>query len=175
MKFYFTTLLLFIVSVVGAQQISNENIVRQMFHQLENENDVKSVLSLEETDSSNVSRAYFGASKAMMAQYSFSPIKKYKLFIAGTKQIEQSIVIHKEVENIYLRLLIQLNSPRFLGYSDNIQNDLYYIYDNIKKDELPNSWKIIILEKVLLFESEEYDFLALKNTLSNYKIACQNH
>ena len=58
------------------------------------------------------------------AGFKFLPTKKLSLFIEGKNLLENAIAKHpKNVEMKLLRLMIQENAPRFLGYSDNCTKD----------------------------------------------------
>jgi hypothetical protein len=72
-----------------------------------------------------LSMAYLSAAEAMMAEEVFNPYTKYRHFTNGTKQLDD--LINKNQQNIemrFLRLMIQKESPSFLGYRDDIGDDL---------------------------------------------------
>ena len=49
--------------------------------------------------------------------------------------LAESIMVDKNVENIYLRLIVQLHAPSFLGYNKEIEMDKKFIEINIKKHQ----------------------------------------
>jgi len=85
---------------------------------------------------------------------------KISYFNEGKNEIEQQINAHPElVELKFIRLMVQLNAPSFLGYSENIDKDFYtvvkshegdlktYMISNLKKSEgLSEAQKIILKE-----------------------------
>ena len=150
-------------------------LLRRLFHELENEQDLDSLLSYRNEMDNVVALSYFGSATLMKAQYPFSPFKKFEYFSEGKKMIEESILQNKNVENTYLRLIVQLNTPRFLGYYHEIEEDISFLENNIDSSLLSNTWKVTFLKKALLFESKDYDFGSLKTKLSKYKALCQNH
>jgi hypothetical protein len=159
---------LLLCSVCLAEK-ADEPILRTLFHKVTNENDLDSILSYQTDKSSFIANAYFGAALAMKAQYPFLPTKKLSYFSDGKNLIEKSINEKQVIENTYLRLLIQLNSPKILGYYDDIQKDIDYISLNIDSSYLSIEWKIKVLEQILLLESKEYNYLGIKEKLAKHK------
>ena len=76
---------------------------------------------------------YKGAGIMIGANYVFNPISKLSRFNKGKKLIEQAI--EKEPKNLelrYLRLTLQTNLPKFLGYSNSINKDKGYIISQLE-------------------------------------------
>lgn len=68
--------------------------------------------------------AYQGSAKARWASHSFNPYTKYQRFSEGTKQLEQALLMEPANAEIrFLRLAIQVEAPRFLGYFEEIAED----------------------------------------------------
>lgn len=168
MKLFFFVIFISSYTITLSQKVTNGSLCL-LFHQVETEEDLEQLLSLQEKVNNNISNAYFGSAIAMKAQYAFSPIKKLDYFKDGTKLIEASIDNSKEIENIYLRLIIQLNTPHFLGYYKNINEDITFISNNVDSSPLTKKWKVTFLENLMLFETEDYDFSSIKDKLVNYK------
>ena len=128
---------LFSFSGYEVQDFVSMDRLRQNFQEIKSEDDIEQImkLSIDSTDpSARTAKAYQAASTCMMAQYGFSPIKKLKYFNEGKSSLEKLISEHKTAENVYLRLMIQLNSPRILNYYNNIDEDIAYL-----KAELPGA------------------------------------
>jgi hypothetical protein len=87
--------------------------------------EVKSLIAtIESQDAGNERNAYLGALKMKRAGQLSSAAEKLELFKAGKTLLETAISNdHTNVEYRFLRLIIQENSPKFLGYSDCIQAD----------------------------------------------------
>jgi hypothetical protein len=166
-------LLSFLITIlflnIGYAQKENNEILRQLFHQENNEENLDKIIEYKTNMKGFIPEAYFGSAIAMKAQYPFSPIKKYKYFSDGTELIENSIGTNQVVENTYLRLLIQLNTPQFLGYHKNIQEDILFVEKHIDHCSLSDKWKLIFIEQILLFEHKDYDFKGIKKKLTKYK------
>ena len=152
-----------------SSQAGNNETLRNLFHKVESEEDLDKILEYQSQIKGPIADAYFGAVTVMKAQYPFFPTKKFKYFSEGTKLIEKSITEKQVVENTYLRMLIQVNTPRFLGYYENIQDDLIFIEKNIDTCPLSIKWRITLLERVLLFENHDYDYQKLKDKLAKFK------
>jgi hypothetical protein len=83
---------------------------------------------------------YLGSLQTIWANHVLSPLKKLNTFKEGKKNIEQAIKNEpNNVELRFIRLSIQKNTPTFLGYQSNIQEDKKFIMNNrndIKSDIL---------------------------------------
>ena len=164
-------LISFLLSAIytfSQKRMSNDSL-RILFHQIENEADLDRVLNFSNDTINTTSQAYLGSMTVMKAEYAFLPTKKYSYFKEGTTILENSIKDTKSVEKIYLRLLIQLNTPQFLAYYENITQDVNFIVNNIGRSQLPKDWKIVFLEDIILLENDNYDFSELKKQLAKCK------
>jgi len=76
--------------------------------------------------------SYNIVAELMMVKYEINPYKKLKVFNHLTNKIDS--IIANNSNNVELRMLrysIQKKSPLFLGYIDNINNDLNFIKQNL--------------------------------------------
>jgi hypothetical protein len=65
----------------------------------------------------------------LWADYYVNPFKKWRCFSQGVKELEQLIDSHTDnAELRFLRLTIQDNIPRFLGYHENREEDKAFIH-----------------------------------------------
>lgn len=72
--------------------------------------------------------AYLGAYQMMMAKHLLSPISKLKSFKRGRENLEKAIKADaNNVESRMLRLVIQKNAPKFLGYNKNMEEDKTFL------------------------------------------------
>lgn len=120
------------------QTIADIDWVREKFHQISEEKDLITIIELEPNEGLDMQtiEAYQGVCMAMMAEHRFSPWAKYECFSEGKSILEKSISAGLNVEKIYLRLLLQLSTPGFLGYSENVVTDLQYLKANLPDAEL---------------------------------------
>lgn len=82
---------------------------------------------------SSIHLSYLGAFQMIWAKHIFNPISKLKTFNTGKKKIEDAVMADaNNVEIRILRLSIQKNSPAFLGYNKNIEEDQKFIQANNK-------------------------------------------
>lgn len=78
--------------------------------------------------------AYKASATMMMANYVGSPFSKLSYFKKGRKMLEQALDSDKSnVELRLLRYMVQVNTPSFLGYGDDLESDKRFILDNISK------------------------------------------
>lgn len=99
--------------------------------------------------------AYQGAVKTLKARFAKRIREKKEYFKDGVELIESAIDSNPEnIEIRYLRLTVQENSPRFLGYHKNIIDDKEFILKNYSTI-ISQSIKAVI--KDFVRESENFD------------------
>lgn len=77
--------------------------------------------------------AYKGAVTTMMAKYAEGVKQKKMFFKEGMQLLEHAIANEpKNVEIRYIRLSVQENSPKIVGYKENIPEDKQFIIDHYK-------------------------------------------
>ena len=79
---------------------------------------------------------YKASATMMMAQYVFSPITKLSRFNQGKSALDA--LIHSnpaDLELRYLRLINQMNAPRFLNYRSEIITDKDYLVQHLSKTD----------------------------------------
>ena len=77
-------------------------------------------------------KGYHGAALALKAAFSWNPISKLSYFNKGKKLIDESIELDpNNIELRMIRLSIQSNTPKIVGYYKNIEEDRDFIRDNI--------------------------------------------
>jgi len=80
--------------------------------------------------------AYNYTASLMMLDYSNNPFEQYKVFKTKTRQIDSIVGTNpKNIEIRLLRYVVQKNSPYFLRYTSNLNNDLMYIKSNLFKEK----------------------------------------
>jgi hypothetical protein len=83
-------------------------------------------------ESDNLLLGYKGAVTAALSNHIKQKEEKLKVFKEGKRQLEQAIA--KDTNNIelrFLRLTIQSNCPKILGYNKQVISDKNYIQRNI--------------------------------------------
>ena len=84
---------------------------------------------------------YVGVVETMLAEEVFWPIEKLDYFNRGKKKIERAIDKDKDDPELrYLRLLVQLNAPKFLSYDKSIESDLNFFINNILNSDIDIVW-----------------------------------
>lgn len=88
----------------------------------------------------NILMGYKAATQMITAKYYFNPWKKLHVFNVGKGQMETAIQNEpNNIELIFLRYMIQKNSPSFLHYNNTIASDkkiLLLSINNIKDQDL---------------------------------------
>ena len=162
--------LMFVTLSSVARNKNDLETIRSQFQVIESEEDIENII-LFEGDSLNSSedqmiKAYKAAATCMMANYVFSPKAKLKYFNEGKKELETLISSAKEVENVYLRLLLQLNVPKVLNYNENIEEDVAFLEENMAESEIDLAYKNIMIENLVSVTKKK----DLKETLLQIKL-----
>ena len=151
---------------IGAYGQGNLELVRAKFHEAKGIDDLDAIINLKLTNSTefnqNIMVGYRGICTAMKAEYTFWPLIKLRYFNKGVEILENSIATRACLENIYLRLLLQLNTPAFLKYNENIENDLKYFKDNLPAASFSFSDKRLFIETLISTENKKYDIGSLR-------------
>jgi hypothetical protein len=149
-----------ISSVVCSQP--NIEVLRKDYHKLNT--DSAACATLYKKVNTSVSddflfNGYKGAITASMANHATSKAEKIKLFNNGKKLLEQSInADSSNIELRFLRLTIQANCPKALGYNKQITSDKKYIvtnFESIKPGSLKPKMAEYLLNSKLLTEEEK--------------------
>lgn len=107
----------------------------------------------------NTINAYKGAIIASMANYSKVKEEKIGLFKEGKQLLEKAIASdNNNVELRFLRMTIQTNCPKALGYNKEIENDKKLILSklsSIKDPGLKNMMSEFLLDSKFVSEKEK--------------------
>ena len=127
----------------------------------ENSNDFYAAMS-KYTSENFVLLAYKGASTTLKAKFSSDLMTKKKMFIEGAKMIEHSVEKDKMNPEIRLvRLSIQENTPKFLKYNLNIEEDKKLIISTFDKQNksLKDYIKMYVKQSTVFSEKEKSTLL----------------
>ena len=119
MKVLFTVFFLFFALLASAQD-------KEVYQLLEKGTATMIDLKLQQlaTQKGEQVKAYKGALLARKAAHLKAPKKKLKVFKEGVNILEQTIEKNpKNIENRFLRYVIQVKSPKFLNYKEKIEED----------------------------------------------------
>ena len=156
-----------VILLVPTQLFSQENLefFRSKFQVAEGESDFQLMLDTKVLDTipgnENIIKGYKAVCTSALAQYIFNPYTKYQLFNEGKAQLEESIATEKGVEIVFLRVVIQLSIPKFLGYADDIENDLAYLKQEFPKPNVPIETKKFIIKTIQDTGNKDYDLNSL--------------
>lgn len=91
---------------------------------------------------------YKGATTMISAQHVFNPFKKLSRFKEGRGILDAAIsTANDAVELRYLRYSIQKNSPSFLGYNNQREEDRIFL-ENALQDLEDSSLRTLIIEQL---------------------------
>ena len=127
-------LLLFVINCKS--QTNNLNTIRKAY--IETTQSKESIIQLINTcdkykskNNSTIS-TYKTVAELMLIEYEYNPLTKLKLFTKYTKKLD--LIVTNNLNNIeirFLRFCIQKQTPRFLGYNENLELDYTFITNNI--------------------------------------------
>ena len=149
----------------AVQESNSLRKFRAEFQEIESEEDIDKILNynIDEVneDEQEVIMAYQAAGTSMMAKYVFSPMSKLRYFNKGKTALEALIDRSKDVEKVYLRLLIQLNVPRTLNYHKNIEEDISFLQEHMAESQIEASFKSLMINNLLSITRKEQHKKAL--------------
>lgn len=157
MKKKLLIILALFVSVCATSQ--NINTLRSQYPEAVKSNEITDKLERElanvNSENSAILLAYKGAILTLMAKFSKSKNDKKKFFKEGVSLLETAVKADSNsIEIRYLRLSVQENSPRFLGYHKDIEVDKAFILKN-HYSVTSNKLKSVIKEFIL--NSKNFD------------------
>ena len=122
-----------------------------------------------EKESSAEAKGYRAALNFTKSRLYKFPLKKMKYFKRGKSILEDTIEENRNnLELRYLRYCIQKKVPEFLNYSDQIEQDLALIINEISKSDMSDNTKSIILTNILTVNDlSGKDKLDLETLLNN--------
>lgn len=114
------------------QAITNKNLCQKYIEKLEG------------NSLNPIEIAYLGAFQAIWAHHTKNPMDKLSTFKRGKKNLEAAVAqFPQNIEIRFLRLSIQQNSPRILGYKKNFEEDKRFVLNNTSKIENRNLENLI--------------------------------
>lgn len=165
-KVWLLLIVLFELVPIGDLGQNDLDYFRTAFYQIETEKEFEEYLTkeieVEEEFNRNTIMAYKGACQSMMARFVVSPFTKMKHFNEGKSLLEGSIAHEHNVDNVYLRLLVQLNAPGMLGYDEDIDSDLIFLQEHVKKSNLSLEVKEKMMDKLMSSKNANDYMEALK-------------
>jgi hypothetical protein len=157
-------ILFLLVSVAGTAQNLNE--IRAQYPEAVKSNEATSKFDLElaiiNSNNTPTLRAYKGAVLTLKSKFSKKKSDKKEFFKEGVSLIEDAVKAESSnIEIRYIRLSVQENSPKFLGYHKNIEEDKGFILKNfatVSSKELKGIIKDFVLMSENFSESEKLNF-----------------
>lgn len=143
---FFVSIVLFVF--FSSQLPAQEKMDKQHFYKIissENLELIDAEIIKMNTSSKSTFNSYKGALLMKKAGLEKNPVEKLKFFKEGKLLLETAINNdNQNVELRFLRLMIQENAPKFLGYHSNINEDVNFIQENSR--QLSTALKNILLD-----------------------------
>ena len=142
----------FVMAIVISSAAYSLAEIRDDFHRAAPDKEhLLAVICKSSSIKSSISLAYQGLCEAMMADHLILPTSKLQTFKKGKTKVEEAI--SKQPENCelrYIRLLIQLNTPKFVNYHKQIPDDLEYFVNNMDTQIKDDRWKLRFIDNLLM-------------------------
>ena len=124
--------------------------VRREYHKIENKQDLNDFIAItENNEKCKSTKPYYASAIMQKAKYAIWPSTKYKYFKKGKKLLEDFIANNSEhIEGRYVRVMVQSNTPGFLNYDKNIQEDIAFILENIPDNNIDKSYRHIMINNI---------------------------
>lgn len=128
----------------------------------ESEKDCKKLFDISNNSDNVILKAYNAASMMIMAKFIKNPLSKLASFNKGKKKLELCIKYKpRNIELLFLRFSIQSESPSFLGYNSNLNDDKNMIFQNYTKSNdvtLRYLIKSFMIKSTNILQSEKLIF-----------------
>ena len=135
MKITNIIILLLFVSLCSAQTNNLELIRKSYLESNKSKENINNLISLCErykNKDSLIINAYKTVADLMLMKYKYNPLYKLKLFTEYSRKLDLIATNNfKNIEIRFLRYCVQKQTPRFLGYYDNLELDYQFIIQNI--------------------------------------------
>lgn len=115
--------LLLILGFLSTDSIVQTHVAHE-FHLLKTQEEELAFIDKYENESNPTKLAYVCAVEMKQAEYGINPFFKYKTFVNVKQKLDE--LIEDNPTNVhlrYIRLLLQENTPKILGYNENIEED----------------------------------------------------
>ena len=129
-------IILFFFIINCNAQINNLDQIRKTYlESAKSEENIQKLISTCENYKSkndSIIYAYRTVADLMLIKYKYNPFYKLKLFTEYSRKLD--LIVKNNFTNIeirFLRYCVQKQTPRFLGYYDNLELDYQFIIQNI--------------------------------------------
>ncbi len=140
--FFKLLILSFLITPIKTDCSSSLDKLRIEYHALETQHQITDFIENYSSSLCAYSIPYVASAIMMKAEHTRLPHHKLEFFLKGKKMLERFISQHPEsIEGRYVRLLVQSHSPKFLGYNDHIEDDLFFIERNLADSEIPITYQ----------------------------------
>ena len=140
-------LLIIIISVfLNQRDCETIQTIRNDYHLINSKEKLETFIDTLNKSKCELTRPYLASAVMQSSEYALWPTKKLKNFNKGKKMLEAFIKANStNIEARYVRILVQSEIPKFLGYHKNIESDIKFIKLKIDDSNLPKEYKELIL------------------------------
>ena len=125
----------FFIIICNAQTNNLDQIRQSYLESDKSEENINELISKCEKYKSNnnaIIYAYRTVADVMLIKYKYNPLHKLRLFTDYCRKLDLIVTNNfKNIEIRFLRYCVQKQTPRLLGYNDNLELDYQFIIQNI--------------------------------------------
>jgi len=135
MRIAYIIISFFFIIICNAQTNKLDQIRKSYIESAKSEENINKLISTCEENKSKKNStiyAYKTVADLMLIKYKYNPLYKLKLFTNYSRKLD--LIVTNNLNNIeirFLRYCVQKQTPRFLGYNDNLELDYQFIIQNI--------------------------------------------
>ncbi len=123
--------------------------IRNDFHNITSKQKLENFIDIATQSECELAIPYLASATMQTAEHAFLPTSKLKRFNQGKKMLESFIEDNpNNLEARYIRIFVQSEIPKFLGYNKNIETDIEFVKLKIDASDLPEEYKKLILKNI---------------------------
>ena len=135
MRITYIIISFFFIIICNAQTNNLDQIRKSYLESAQSEENINKLISTCEEykfKNDSIIYAYRTVADLMLIKYKYNPLYKLKLFTEYSRKLDLIVTNNfKNIEIRFLRYCVQKQTPRFLGYYDNLELDYQFIIQNI--------------------------------------------
>lgn len=131
-------ILTFNLQLVQASDFDNNELRKLYIEASNNEVECQKLFKLTEEsilEENILAYSYHAISKMLISKFALNPLFKYSEFNAGKEMLEKAISSDPyNLELRFLRYCVQINTPKFLNYNEDLESDSLFITSQLESN-----------------------------------------
>lgn len=131
-------ILTFNLQLVQASDYDYNELRKLYIEALNNEVECQKLFKITEEsilEDNIIAYSYHAISKILISKFAHNPLFKYSEFISGKEMLEKAISLDpNNLELRFLRYCVQINTPIFLNYNEDLESDSLFINSQLESN-----------------------------------------